>query len=153
MATRTSSEPATLPDFNVSWSNRNGGELLLTVGSFRTVMSAAWGREIVNKFSRALDVPMMAAAMSSREFERVADPEPTITESLASRRSALESTVPHAETRLSAVREARALIANEGAVAVHIAGLLFTASELEAIEDKLRCRPAAKAGRTASGVA
>lgn len=54
-----------LADFNASWSNRNGGEVLVTGGSVRTILSAATAQAIVDKLSRALSVPVKAAETAS----------------------------------------------------------------------------------------
>lgn len=133
-------EATVLPDISVSWSNRNDGELLLIGGSVRMVVSAAWAQALVDKFSRALAVPKLAAEMAARnptpELERVASPDTMIGEDLRHRKSALIGAYPSKSMRLSAVRSA---LADAGADAevVMINGLAFTQDEAAAIEDAL----------------
>lgn len=128
-------------DFNASWSNRNGGEILVTVGSTRMTVSAAIARIVHEKLGRALGVPVRAAAMAAREPapepERIARPAARMTEPLADRRASLSRTVPDRWTRLMAVREARGVAANEGVEWVHIAGIPFTSAELDGIQQGL----------------
>lgn len=52
-------------DFNASYSNRNGGEVLVTWGSLRMTLSAAMAKSMHDKFGRALSVPVKAAEMAA----------------------------------------------------------------------------------------
>lgn len=52
-----------LRDFHASWSNRNGGEIMVTVGSARLTVSVALARAVQEKLGKALDVPARAAAL------------------------------------------------------------------------------------------
>ncbi|WP_208417684.1 hypothetical protein [Sphingopyxis panaciterrae] len=125
-------DPQALPQFTAHWSNQNGGELLLIAGSLRATVSAAMAQAVVDTLSRALEVPLRAAEMAASvpEYERVADAAASINLSFTIRRAALRSRVQHRETRMSAIREASGVCANEGCDAAHITGIAFTADEL-----------------------
>lgn len=133
-------EATVLPDISVSWSNRNGGELLLIGGSVRMVVSAAWAQAVVDKFSRALAVPKLAAEMAARgaaaEPERIAAPDTMIGEDLRHRKGALIAAYPSKAMRLIAVRSARGAAGGDAEV-VMINGIAFTIEEVAAIEDAL----------------
>ena len=144
MAMTRDVEATVLPDFNASWSNRNGGELLLTGGSMRLVVSAAWAQGLVDKISRALDVPKRAASLVDArddrpvvpEPERIADVAPSVREPLSQRRGWLGARFPLREKRLAALRHA---IAEAGPMAdfVSVGSILFTLAEAQEIADAL----------------
>lgn len=133
-------DTSTLPDISASWSNRNGGEVLLTGGSVRAVMSAAFAQDIADKLRRALDVPRKAAEMAARppapEPERIAEPEASIVEPLDRRRRALGARFPFRVKRLQAIERA---IENAGPMAesVVVGVIPFTMAEAEAIRASL----------------
>lgn len=144
----------TLSDLHFSWSNRNDGEILVTVGSIRMTVSAAIARIVHKRLGGALDVPILARAMAAHslrlpELERVAEAAASIVEPLTERRAKLCKTVPHRETRLSAVREAIACCANENCDAAHICKIPFTAEELADIEAGLEIGAAGAIGSDA----
>jgi len=71
----------------------------------------------------------------TREMLRIAAADTMIAEPFKDRRSRLLSTVPHDETRLSALREAAALA--DGYEVLTIAGIAFTAEEVQLIEREM----------------
>lgn len=128
---------AILGDFQASWSNRNGGEILVTVGSMRMTVSAAIARAVYAKLGKALDIPARAPALIDvpplREPERITAPDTMVAESYPQRRDALSASVPHRATRLSAAREALALATLDGAEVVLINRIAFTIAEVETL--------------------
>lgn len=133
-------EATVLPDISVSWSNRNGGELLLIGGSVRMVVSAAWAQAVVDKFSRALAVPKLAAEMAARnpapELERVAAPDTLIGEDLRHRNGALIGALPSKSRRIEAIAAALSDAGQEAEV-VMVAGIAFTRVEATLLHDTL----------------
>lgn len=131
-----------IDDFNASWSNRNGGEVLVTIGSLRMTLSAAMAKLIHDKFSRALSVPTRAATMASRaparEPERIADPAPSIVESLDERKRWLGARFPFRAKRLQAMRKAIGAAEADMADIVSVGSILFTLEEARLIESGLR---------------
>jgi hypothetical protein len=129
-----------LADFNASWSNRNGGEVLVTGGSLRTVMSAALAQTIVDKLSRALSVPTKAAEMAGRpplpEPERIACPDTFLADPLRFRKGALMRAHPSRAARLNAVTLALEH-SDAGAEIVAVAGVYFTRHEAEQMRGSL----------------
>lgn len=133
-------DTATFGDFSASWSNRNGGEILVTVGSMRMTVSAALARAVHAKLGKALDVPVRAASLVgarddrplASEPERIPAPDTMIAEPLRHRKGALIGAFPARAKRLAAI--ARAMEHGDaGAEIVAIGGIPFLRSEAEAM--------------------
>lgn len=127
-------------DFNASWSNKNGGEVLVTAGSVRTVLSAALTQAIVDKLLCALSVPQRAAEMAARpavpEPERIPAPDTMLAEPLRYRKAALLGAFPARAGRLNAVTLALEL-SDAGAEVVAIEGIYFSRGEAEQMRASL----------------
>lgn len=131
-----------IDDFNASWSNRNGGEVLVTVGSLRMTLSAAMATLIHDKFSRALSVPARAALMAARppapEPERIADAAASIAAPLDDRKRWLGARFPLRAKRLQAMQTAIGAAEADMADVVSVGSILFTMDEARQIAGGLR---------------
>lgn len=130
-------DTAILGGLSASWSNRNGGEILVTVGSMRLTVSAALARAVHAKLGKALDVPVRAAAMSDArtaiEPERIAAPDTMIAEPLRYRKGALIGAIPSRAGRMAAIALAMEDSGVGGAELLMIAGIPFLRAEAEAM--------------------
>lgn len=131
-----------MSDFNAVWSNANGGEVLVTVGSMRLRLSAAWAALIRDKFGAALAIPVRAEEMARRDpvpdLERVPDETPAIVEGLRERKGALCRQFPARGKRLEAVILAVAEAESSMAEVVSVGGILFTLIEATEIRRGLK---------------
>lgn len=129
-----------LHDFGASWSNRNGGEILVTAGSVRLTLSAAVARAVHATLGKALDVPVRAAQLAdaapAREPERIAAMDRMIAESFRHRHGALIGAFPAKAKRLAAVTAALEAC-DAGTEIVVIGGIAFTLAEAEGMHEKL----------------